>query len=116
MNGRVVLSLVGLGVIAVAFFLIFEYPQYVDDAFYLLISWMVINFALLYAIRPRGSPTRIDSSTNASPFPSQAPAAPPPDSNGSAPSSAIGFCIYCAAPIAPGVRACPACGHVLPQW
>lgn len=117
MNGRVVLSLVGLCVIAVAFFLIFEYPAYAIDAFYLLISWMVVNFALLYAIRPRGPPSPTNSPPHASPFPSQGPAAPPlASNNGSTTSSSVGFCIYCATPLPPGTRACPACGHVLPQW
>ena len=115
MNGRVVLSLVGLAVIVVAFYLIFEYPQYANYAFYLLITWMVLNFVLLYAIRPRGPPLPSNGSLEASPFPSQTPAASTP-SNGSGSWSSIGFCIYCAAPIAPGTRACPACGHLLPQW
>ena len=116
MNGRVVLSLVGLGVIVLAFYLIFEFPQYADYAFYLLLSWMVVNFALLYALRPRGPPTASNSSPGASPFPSQLPSGPALPSGGSTPSSSIGFCIYCATPVAPGTRACPACGHVLPQW
>jgi len=116
MNGRVVLSLVGLGVIVIAFYMIFEYQQYAVYAFYLLISWMVLNFALLYAIRPRGPRAPSDGSPDASPFPSQAPSTPTPSSSGSGTWSSIGFCIYCAAPVAPGTRACPACGHVLPQW
>jgi hypothetical protein len=116
MNGRIVLSLVGLVVIAFAFFLIFEYPQFVDYAFYLLISWMVVNFALLYAIRPRGSPASANRPSSPSPFPSQASSAPPLESDTSTPSSSVGFCIYCATPVAPGTRACPACGHALPQW
>jgi len=116
MNGRVVLSLVGLGVIALAFFLIYEYPPYATDAFFLLVGWMVVNFALLYALRPRASSALTNSSTGTSPFPSQAPAGPPLSNGGSTMSSSVGFCIYCAAPVAPGTRACPACGHVLPQW
>ncbi|HYB79102.1 MAG TPA: hypothetical protein VEG66_05005 [Thermoplasmata archaeon] len=116
MNGRIVLSLVGLVVIVVAFFLIFEYPQYANEAFYLLLSWMVINFVLLYALRPRGPPRPTNQNPEASPFPSQAPANAPLPTGAPAPSGSIGFCIYCAAPIAPGTRACPACGHVLPQW
>jgi hypothetical protein len=118
MNGRIVLSLVGLAVILVAFFLIFEYQQYAEYAFYLLISWMVVNFALLYAIRPRGRTAASDAPADGSPFPSRnSPSSGSPlPSGGSTPSGSIGFCIYCATPIAPGTRACPACGHVLPQW
>lgn len=117
MNGRILLSLAGLVVIAIAFFLIFEYPQFADYAFYMLIIWMVTNFVLLYSLRPRGPPAPTNATANVSPFPSQSPlpsSAPAP--TGPAPSGSIGFCIYCAAPIAPGTRACPACGHVLPQW
>ena len=116
MNGRIVLSLVGLVVIVVAFYLIFELPQYADYALYLLLSWMVVNFALLYAIRPRGPSAPSNSTSGASPFPSQAPSGSALPSSAPAPPGSIGFCIYCANPIAPGTRACPACGHVLPQW
>ena len=116
MNGRVVLSLVGLVVIAVAFYLIFEFPQYAYAAFYLLIAWMVVNFVLLYTLRPRGPSSPSNTPPEASPFPSDTGANTPLRSGGSAPSSSVGFCIYCANPVAPGTRACPACGHVLPQW
>ena len=116
MNGRIVLSLAGLVVIVIAFFLIFEYPQYANEAFYLLLTWMVVNFVLLYTLRPRGPPAPTNRAPEGSPFPSQAPPNAPLPSGGSTPSSPIGFCIYCAAPIAPGTRACPACGHILPQW
>jgi len=117
-NGRIVLSLVGLVVIVIAFYLILEYRQFADYAFYLLLSWMVVNFALLYAIRPRGPPSPSASTPESSPFPSPAlpSSGPPLPSHAPAPSNSIGFCIYCASPIAPGTRACPACGHVLPQW
>ena len=117
MNGRIVLSLAGLVVIVVAFFLIFEYPQYANEAFYLLLAWMVVNFALLYALRSRGPARSSSRNPDDSPFPSPAPANAPLTSNApSAPPGSIGFCIYCANPIAPGTRACPACGHALPQW
>jgi len=116
MNGRVVLSLVGLGVIVTAFYLIFEYPEYANYAFYLLISWMVLNFVLLYAIRPRGPLAPSEASPDPSPFPSQTSSAPTSPSNASGSGSSLGFCIYCATPVPPGTRACPSCGHVLPQW
>jgi len=117
MNGRIVVSLVGLVVIVVAFFLIFEYPQYANEAFYLLLAWMVVNFVLLYALRSRGTARSTNRTPDDSPFPSPTPAnAPLASSNIPAPTGSIGFCIYCAAPIAPGTRACPACGHALPQW
>ena len=115
MNARIVLSIVGLVVIGLAFFVLFDYPQFATEAFYLLLAWMVTNFVLLYSFRPRGPPRPTNAPADASPFPSGSPdAAPLPSSSGS--SSSIGFCIYCAAPVSAGTRACPACGHALPQW
>lgn len=127
MNQRIWLSIAGLVVIAISFFILFEYPADADEAFYLLLIWMVVNFVLLYSLRARGPPRPTDAPRETSPFPSTPLAtAPLPSSSGFADSSAssgssgssgsIGFCIYCAAPISPGTRACPACGHVLPQW
>ncbi|HTT45971.1 MAG TPA: hypothetical protein VMH38_08195 [Thermoplasmata archaeon] len=117
MNARVLLSIAGLVVIALAFFIIFEYPQFADYAFYLLIFWMVTNFVLLYSLRPRTLPAGGDASADVSPFPSQGAALPSGAAPvSSTPSGGIGFCIYCATPISPGTRACPACGHTLPQW
>lgn len=123
MNGRVVLSLVGLLVIAVSFFLLFEYPAFADEAFVLLLAWMVMNFVLLYAMRPRGPPVPSGSSAEPSPFPSGGSAAAPLPSQSSSPSSgptgsgsSLDFCVYCAAPVSPGARVCPACGHAVPQW
>jgi len=115
MNGRVFLSIAGLVVIGIAFYIIFEYPGYATYAFYLLILWMVTNFVLLYAIRPRGAPLPSNTAAATSPFPSTAPATLPA-ATGSEPAGGLGFCIYCATPIPPGTRACPACGHALPRW
>lgn len=115
MNGRILLSLVGLVVIGIAFFIIFEYPGFADYAFYILIFWMVTNFLLLYAIRPRPSGLPSNAPAGSSPFPSPSGAAPLPSSL-PPPADSIGFCIYCATPIPPGTRTCPSCGHVLPQW
>jgi len=117
MNGRILLSILGLVVIGISFYILFEFPAYATYAFYLLIFWMVTNFVLLYAIRPRGPPSPTNVPSDASPFPSQGAAASTAlPSSAPTPSGSIGFCIYCAAPISPGTRACPACGHVLPQW
>ena len=115
MNARVLLSIAGLFVIGIAFFLIFEYPGYATYAFYLLIFWMVTNFVLLYAFRHRAGPLPSNAAGDASPFPSTAPATAPA-ANNPEPAGGLGFCIYCATPIPPGTRACPACGHALPRW
>jgi hypothetical protein len=117
MNRRVWISIANLVAIAIAFVILIDYSQYANDAFYVLIIWMVTGFVLLYAIRPRAAPLAGGTSFDATPFPSSAPApAPSAPLSSSEPSAGLGFCIYCAAPIAPGTRACPACGHALPRW
>ncbi|HLM69823.1 MAG TPA: hypothetical protein VK423_00360 [Thermoplasmata archaeon] len=114
MNWRVWISVANLAAIMIAFVILFEFPQYANDAFYVLITWMVAGFILLYAIRPRGSGVPVGSLDASSPFPSSSAATAPlpsgPEGGG------LGFCIYCAAPIVPGARACPSCGHALPRW
>jgi len=115
MNGRVVISIVNLVAIVAAFVVLFEYPQYESEALYVLIAWMVGGFLLLYVFRPRPSALADAPLASGTPFPSTVPIAAAP-STASESTGGIGFCIYCAAPIAPGTRACPACGHALPRW
>jgi hypothetical protein len=115
MNWRVMISIANLAAIVVAFIVLFEFPQYANDAFYVLIVWMVTGFVLLYAIRPRGPPAPATNLSGASPFPSASPSTSTPLASSES-SGGLGFCIYCAAPIAPGARACPSCGHALPRW
>ncbi|MGA7476598.1 MAG: hypothetical protein WBW47_05195 [Thermoplasmata archaeon] len=114
-NRRVLISIANLVAIAIAFVILFEYPQYSNDAFYLLVIWMVVGFVLLYAMRPRLASAPANAPGDSSPFPSS-PGANAPLPSGSPSGGSIGFCIYCAAPVAPGTRACPACGHALPGW
>jgi len=115
MNARVVISIANLVAIVVVFVVLFEFSQYANYAFYALILWMIVGFVLLYAARPRVPSASADPRAGFSPFPSSSPpsTAPLPTSE---PSGGIGFCIYCAAPIAPGTSACPACGHAVPRW
>jgi len=113
MNRRVLISIANLVAIVIAFIILFEYPLYATDAFYFLIAWMIAGFVLLYAFRPRFPAAPQDSVAGASPFPSSGPGQPLASSP---PAGGLGFCIYCAAPIAPGARACPTCGHALPGW
>jgi hypothetical protein len=114
-NRRVWISIANLVAIAIAFVILFEYPQYANDAFYLLVIWMVVGFVLLYAMRPRLSPVPANNAAAPSPFPSHSPSSAPLPS-GSPTGASVGFCIYCATAIPPGTRACPACGHALPGW
>jgi hypothetical protein len=115
MHPRLLISIANFVAIVLAFVVLFEFPQYSNEAFYFLIAWMIAGFVLLYTIRPRSAPLPSDGTGFASPFPSTAPSGPAA-SGGPEPSGGIGFCIYCAAPIVPGAQACPACGHALPRW
>jgi len=116
MNRRIWISVANFVAIALALVILVEYPQYANDAFYVLVVWMIVGFVLLYASRPRFSPTGMDPGASTTPFPSTTPL--PSASAASAPpvGGGIGFCIYCANPIPPGTRACPSCGHALPPW
>jgi len=114
MNWRVVVSVANLVAIALAFFIFFDYPQYSNDAFYLLVAWTVGGLVLVFAFRPRLPLAAPDALSSGSPFPSSGPGSS--TSTAPLPSGGLGFCIYCAAPISPGTRACPACGHALPRW
>lgn len=40
----------------------------------------------------------------------------PPAFGGTPTGPALGFCLYCAAPLEPGTPVCPACGRTLPWW
>jgi len=116
MNRRIWISIANFVAIAIALVILVEFPQYANEAFYVLVVWMVAGFVLLYASRPRLSTSPTDPTTGGSPFPSTTPlpsaaaASPGPSGGG------LGFCIYCANTIPPGARACPSCGHSLPPW
>jgi hypothetical protein len=112
-DSRVWISIANVVAIVLALFALVEYPVYANEVFYLLIGWMITGFVLLYVIRPRGPPAPASPIT--SPFPSTGPE-PAALPSSSEPAGGLGFCIYCAAPIAPGARACPSCGHALPRW
>jgi hypothetical protein len=110
MQFRTVLTLVNLAAFVAAIIVLELLPQYAAIAFYGLVAWMLASLALLYrpgAGRPVGTP-------NPSPG---AGSSDVPLASTSAPqhASALGFCIYCAAPVEPGTARCPACGHVLPH-
>ena len=102
---RTLLTVVNLGTIAAAVAVLFAFPQYSGTAFYLLLGWMFGSLVLIYgpwANRTIGAPAH-DGPPSAGPG-----AAPLPSA---APSTDLGFCIYCAAPLANTAAVCPACGH-----
>jgi hypothetical protein len=102
---RTLVSLVNLGIIAVALGVLLLYPQYAGIAFYALLGWMIGTLVIAYG--PYGSRRVGSSGTTPPPFPSSptGPAAPIPSGHD------FGFCIYCAAPLPAGARLCPSCGH-----
>lgn len=104
---RTLLTFVNLGAISAAILVLLAYPKYDGPAFYILVGWMFGSMVLVYgpwgnrtvgSARATPPSTPLASSPGFGPRPSSAPAEIP-------------FCIYCAAPLAPGATLCPACGH-----
>ncbi len=114
-NPRVVLSIANLVAIVVAFAILFEFPQYSEYAFYALIVWIFIGFALIYlprrAARPGSSPGGPSPRGRAGGSAGANPAAPLPSSSPLASAPPVDFCIYCGTTLPPGATVCPACGH-----
>jgi hypothetical protein len=111
MQLRTVLTFVNFGTIAAAVAVLFLFPQYASIAFYVLLAWMFASLAILYhpaSRHPVGA-----SAPGAPPAPGDAPLA---SSTSGQHSSSLGFCMYCAAPVAPGTTRCPSCGHSLPHF
>jgi hypothetical protein len=108
---RTLLTLVNFGTIAVAVGVLLAYPQYAGIAFYILLGWMFGSLALIYspwANRRLGS--------GASPATGAVADSPLSSAAGHEHASSLGFCMYCAAPLAPGTDRCPTCGHSLPHF
>jgi hypothetical protein len=100
---RTLVTLVNFGTIAVAIGLLLAFPHFVGVAFYIILGWMIGSLALVYgpwSNRRVGRGAAGPTST-----PSTAPVSTP------LPSTDLGFCIYCAAPLPKGAARCPACGH-----
>jgi hypothetical protein len=108
---RTLLTLVNFATIAAAVGVLLAFPQYAAFAFYVLLGWMFASLALMY--HPRASrpvsvagPSRVSVSSDA----------PLLSGAGHEHASSLGFCMYCAAPLAPGTDRCPACGRTLPHF
>ncbi len=113
MQLRTLFSLLNLAAIAAALLVWFALPQYANDALYGLLIWMFVGFGVMYSPLGRrtvgGSSPPAGTAPTAPSFPSSPSGSPPATS-----SSTLGFCVFCAAPIAPGTTRCPACGHAIP--
>ncbi len=109
MRFRAVLSLASLAALVAAIVVLWVLPQYSAIAFYVVLAWMFVWLALLYLPGPRRASDRGSPPAAAA---SSGPLPPGPTQ----PSSALGFCIYCAAPVEAGAVRCPACGHSLPHF
>jgi|HubBroStandDraft_1064217.scaffolds.fasta_scaffold02229_8 hypothetical protein len=108
---RTLLTLVNFVAIAAAIGVYYAFPQYATIVFYILLGWMFASFALMY--HPRAN--RPVSSANPSGMTVSADS-PLSSSAGHEHASSIGFCMYCAAPLAPGTDRCPSCGRTLPHF
>ena len=115
MNARTWISLVNLAAIVIAFFVLFELPQYSGYAFYGLLAWILVSFVLLYAFRV-GRPRPVTGAQVGSPGgsgpvggPASGAGAPLPSASGG--SEAVDFCIYCGNTLPPSGTVCPTCGH-----
>lgn len=113
------LTAINFATILAAVVVLLEFPVYAPIAFYVLLGWMVGSLLILY--HPRSSPPASTSTAaSGAPGPGGGPlvASEPPllSTMSGQHSSALGFCMYCAAPVTPGTTRCPACGHALPNF
>jgi hypothetical protein len=110
-NPRTAISIANLVAVVVAFAVLVELPQYSDVAFFGLLGWMLVGFALFYAFRSgRSAPTpggAFPSSGSAS----VESAGPLPSAAGSGPSAPLDFCVFCGTTLPVGAAVCPVCGH-----
>jgi hypothetical protein len=112
---RTLLTLVNFACIAAAIGVLYAFPQYAALAFYVLLGWMFASFALMYhpwASRSVSMPTRSGVGGSGVGLSADSPLS----SAGHEHASSIGFCMYCAAPLAPGTDRCPSCGRTLPHF
>ena len=115
---RTLLTLVNLATIAVAIGILFAFPQWAGVAFYVLLGWMIGSLVLVYgpwANRQVGRRSAVPSTAGGAPA-AGGPTGPAVPMRSTPLTSDLGFCIYCAAPLAPGVATCPACGHAAPHF
>jgi len=100
---RTALSLVNLGALTATLVVWFSYPQFSTIALYLCLGWVLVAFGVMYS-RWGNRPLRT------------APLAPPgprlPGGGGAA-GAPLGFCVFCAAHLAPGMTRCPDCGRAI---
>jgi len=110
---RTLLTIINLATFAAAIGVLIALPQYSAFAFYFLVGWMVASLILFYqpwASRPLGAHAAPAAPGTPAPGPAAArPSAPLP--SGGPATAPLDFCVYCAAPLAPQVPKCTACGH-----
>jgi hypothetical protein len=106
---RAVLSIASLAAFLAAVAALWAFPQDSELIFYVLLGWMFAWLTLLYL---PGVRRRVAGAGG----PTVSPDSPLASTSSVPPSSSLGFCIYCAAPVEPGTLRCPACGHPLPHF
>jgi hypothetical protein len=115
---RNVAMIASLGLLVVGITLQFIYPALATYIFWLFLAWIVLSFFIFrLPVMSRSIGRGANPSPPGSPPAPSAPRAGAPLPSASSPSSGnvgpLGFCIYCAAPVEPGVAVCPSCGHRL---
>jgi hypothetical protein len=115
MQRRAVLSLINIGVAAVALLVFFLFPRYATYAIYAFLGWFLVSLVTVWVARG-ASPMPGPPTPGAVAAAAGAPAAATAPARRTAPAAPtapapIGFCIYCATDLPPGADRCPACGH-----
>ncbi len=100
MRLRTALSIANLVAIGVAFLVLFALPEYSTYAFYALFGWIFVGFGLMYLPGVRRPTLSAPDSPRSAALPS-----------GTAPPTALDFCVWCGTSLPPGSPACPACGR-----
>ena len=107
---RTLLTIVNVGVFAVAIAFDFLVPGVASWIFYALLAWF---FASLFVFRLPVMSRPIGRAVGTAPRGTVPSTAPLPSSPAN---TNLGFCVYCAAPIEPGTPVCPSCGRTIPQF
>ena len=113
MRLRTALSLANLVAIVLAFLILFGFPAYSTYAFYGLVAWIFLGFALVYLpARSRSTAGGPTGDTYGGTFPSAGGTPLPSGGATVSPSpSSLDFCVWCGTSLPPGAAVCPSCGH-----
>jgi len=100
MVSRSLVSYLSLAILGAAIALQFLVPALAGYVFLFLLAWLVLSVVVFLRPGAMGAPGRPTPAAVVGPAPNLP--------------TGLGFCLYCAAPLAPGATECPVCGHALP--